>query len=287
VSVAEFQVICRIFYDYLLDTGARLSKTLRSFDTLIEETLRDFERSKLIGKLKDEDDDLEEEVYTIDDNKRLALEYYKNNLIHFLISAAFVSSSILAQQTFRFSRAQLLEDVAFMKDFFKFEFVYDNEINNEQLVDGVLGSFEKLGWLHRVSENDQPYILAHKGLRAAYAFQGLLQNYFEGYWLVLRAFRFLQKKLYSEKDFVKKVLNLGQKALKLELIERPEAISNIMFANAIKYYLEKGLIEKRREDEKGKERDQDLYADVGNRLLIQHYSKQISRFLRSPHFALQ
>jgi glycerol-3-phosphate O-acyltransferase len=287
VSVAEFQVICRIFYDYLLDTGARLSKTLRSFDTLIEETLRDFERNKLIGKLKDEDDDLEEEVYTIEDNKRLALEYYKNNLIHFLISAAFVSSSILAQQTFRFSRAQLLEDVAFMKDFFKFEFVYDNEINNEQLVDGVLGSFEKLGWLHRVSENDQPYILAHKGLRAAYAFQGLLQNYFEGYWLVLRAFRYLQKKLYSEKDFVKKVLNLGQKALKLELIERPEAISNIMFANAIKYYLEKGLIEKRREDEKGKERDQDFYADAGNRLLIQHYSKQISRFLRSPHFALQ
>ena len=79
--------------------------------------------------------------------------------------------------------------------------------------------------------------------------------------------------------------SLGQKALKLELIERPEAISNIMFANAIKYYLEKSVIEKRTEDEKGKERDQEFYWDSGNRLLIQHYSKQISRFLRSPHFA--
>jgi glycerol-3-phosphate O-acyltransferase len=226
-------------------------------------------------------------VFTVEDSKRLALEYYKNNLIHFLLSAAFVSSSILAQQTFRFSRAQLMEDVAFMKDFFKFEFVYDNEIDNEELVDKVLGPFEKLGWLHRVNTGDQPYILAHQGLKAAHSFQGLLQNYFEGYWLVLRAFRYLQKKPYSEKDFVKKVSHLGQKALKLELIERPEAISNIMFVNAIKYYYEKNVIEKSREDEKGKERDQEFYTDAGNRLLIQHYSKQISRFLRSPHFVLQ
>ncbi len=287
VSVGEFQDICRIFYDYLVDTGAQLSKTLRTFDSLIDETLKDFERSKMIGKLKAEDDDLEEEVFTVEDNKRLALEYYKNNLIHFLIAAAYVSSSILAQQTFRFSRVQLLEDLAFMKDFFKFEFVYDNEIANEDLVDGVIGCFERLGWLHRINGDDQPFILAHKGLKAATAFQGLLQNYFEGYWLVLRAVRYLQKKPYSEKDFLKKVGNLGQKALKLELIERPEAISTIMFANALKYYLEKGVIEKRTEDEKGKERDQEFFGDAGNRLLIQHYSRQISRFLRSSHFALQ
>ncbi len=147
--MAEFQEISGIFYDYLVEHEVRLSHTLRSRDTLVDDTLRDFERSKLIGKLKDEDDDLEEEVFTVEDNKRLALEYYKNNLIHFLLSAAFVSSSILAQQTFRFSRAQILEDVAFMKDFFKFEFVYDNEIDNEELVDRVLESFEQLDWLHR------------------------------------------------------------------------------------------------------------------------------------------
>ncbi len=104
---------------------------------------------------------------------------------------------------------------------------------------------------------------------------------------MLRAFRYLQRKSYSEKDFVKKVSHLGQKALKLELIERPEAISNIIFLNALKYYLEKSVIEKRTEDEKGKERDQEFYTDAGNRLLVQHYSKQISRFLRSPHFTLQ
>lgn len=287
ISLMEFREIYRSFYDYLSCSKIEMSKTFRNYDASLDDTLRDFEKSKLVSKLKDEDDDLEEEVFTMDDNKRVALEYYKNNLIHFLLPASYVSTSILAQQTFRFSNSQILEDIGFMKNFYKFEFVYDNEVSDEELMAGVLQTFEELEWLHRVGEGDQPYILAHRGLRAAYSFHGLLRNYFEGYWLVLRAFRYFHKKPYAEKDFIKKVMSLGQKALKLQLIERPEAISKIIFGNALKYYLEKGVIEKLNSDEKSKDKDQEWYADAGNRHLIQHYSKEICRLMRSPHLALQ
>jgi glycerol-3-phosphate O-acyltransferase len=110
VSMAEVQETAQIFYDYLSHCGVRFSKTLRSYDKCLEETLWDLERNKLVGKLKDEDDDLEEEVFTMEDSKRLTLEYYKNNIIHFLLPAAYVSTSILAQESFRFSLAQTLED---------------------------------------------------------------------------------------------------------------------------------------------------------------------------------
>jgi len=288
VSKAEFQDVCKSFYDYLVAHKVELSKTFRNYDAIIEETLWDIERSKLIGKLKDEDDDLEEEVFTMDDDKRLAIEFYKNNIIHFLLPAAYVSTSILAQQTFRFSISQVLEDVSFMKNFFKFEFVYDNEIDDGNLIQDVLDIFENLGWIHRISEGDQPYLLAHKGLRVAHSFHGVLRNYFEAYWLVLRSCRYLLKKPYAEKDFIKKVLSLGHKALQLELIDRPESISKMIFSNALKYYIEKGVIERVVDNsEKGKDRDQQLYTASGDRLLVHHYSKQISRFLRSPHFTLQ
>ena len=142
-----------------------------------------------------------------------------------------------------------------------------------------------MGFVSRLGEGDQPYILTHNGQKAAHSFHGLIRSTFEGYWLVLRAFRYLQKKPWSDRDFVRKVMDLGQKALKLELVERPEAVSKIVFGNALKYYVEKGLIEKKMEGDKDKE--QECYSDAGNRLLIQHYSRQISRFLRSPHFTLQ
>ncbi len=283
MAKAEFQATCRSFYDYLRGQGVKFPATFKNYDLVIGDTLADLERSKLIGKLKDADDDLEEEVFSVEEGKRLTLEYYKNNIIHFLLPAAYVSTSILAQQTFQFSLMQILEDVDFMKSFFKFEFVYDNEMSNERLVEEVLDTFESMGWLHPIGQGDHPYLLTHKGMEMAQCFHGLLRNYFEGYWLVLRAFRYLQKRPFADKEFGKKVLSLGQKALNLELIERPESISKIIFGNALKYYLEKGVIEKHVDQDKSVE----SYADTGNRLLIQYYSKQISRFLRSPHFTLQ
>jgi glycerol-3-phosphate O-acyltransferase len=285
VSKAEFLEIAGTFHDFIGACGVGLSKTMKNFDAGLLDSLRNMERGKLIGKLKDEDDDLEEEVFTLEDSKRVVLEYYKNNIIHFLLPAAYVSSSILAQQTFRFSVGQVLEDVTFMKNFFKFEFVYDNELSDEKLVGDVLHIFEDLGFLHRMGEGDQPFILAHKGLRASNAFHGLLRNYLEGYWLVLRGLRYLTKNGFSEKDFIKKILGLGQKALKLELVERPECVSKIIFDNALKLCLQKGIIVKVMSGEK--EKEEQLRPGAESHAAIQLYSKQISRFLRSPHFALQ
>lgn len=286
ISKAEFLEISQIFHDFIAARGAVLSKTMKNLGESLQESLRNMERNKLIGKLKDEDDDLEEEVFTLEDSKRLALEYYKNNIIHFLLPAAYVATSILAQQTFRFSVSQTLEDVIFMKNFFKFEFVYDNELSDEKLLGNVFDIFEKLEFLTRIGEGgDQPFILAHSGLRACHAFHGLLRNYFEGYWLVLRGLRYLQKNSFSEKDFMKKLLSLGQKALKLGLVERPECVSKITFDNALRLYVEKNIIIKSVGAEK--ENEEQLRPGPESRDSLQLYSKQISRFLRSPHFALQ
>ena len=80
----------------------------------------------------------------------------------------------------------------------------------------------------------------------------------------------------------KSTIYAGQKALKLELVERPECISKIIFENAIKLCVEKNIIQKKVNGEA-----EELFPGTENRALIQLYSKQISRFLRSPHFALQ
>ncbi|NTU48758.1 MAG: hypothetical protein HGA84_07105, partial [Syntrophobacteraceae bacterium] len=64
ISLMEFREIYRAFYDYLTHRKIELSKTFRNYDASLDETLHDFEKNKLLAKLKDEDDDLEEEVFT-------------------------------------------------------------------------------------------------------------------------------------------------------------------------------------------------------------------------------
>jgi glycerol-3-phosphate O-acyltransferase len=97
--------------------------------------------------------------------------------------------------------------------------------------------------------------------------------------------RYLQKNGVPEKDFIKKILGLGQKALKLGLVERPECVSKITFDNALKLYVEKNIIVKRASGDK--EDEELLHPGTESHAAIQFYSKQISRFLRSPHFTLQ
>ncbi|SHE68499.1 glycerol-3-phosphate acyltransferase [Desulfacinum infernum DSM 9756] len=288
VSKAELLNTCLTFLRYLEQNNVRFSRTFRHAEQVVDETIRDLVKNKLLDRLKDEDDDLEDEVYTMEDAKRLALEYYKNNIIHFLLPAAFVSTSILSQETFRFSLSQILEDLAFMKDLFKYEFVYDMDVRDHQLAKHVLDVFERLGWLrHMEPSEDQPYLLTHRGLTAAQAFHGLIRNFFETYWLVLRSMRYVEKKPYTEKDFVKKILAAGEKNLKLELIERPETVSKIVCRNAITYYVEKGLLERRAHEAKGRDKTVEKFEFVGDRPLVQYYGRQISRLLRAPHLALQ
>lgn len=278
----------QVFLQYLEQNRVRFSRSFQNFDVIIEDTLKDLVKSKLLDRLKDEDDELEEEVFIIDDEKRLTLEYYKNNIIHFFLPAAFVSTSILKQETFRFSLGDILDDLAFMKDFFKYEFVYDMDLRDHQLVKNVLDIFERLGWLRSLEPaEDQPYMLTHRGLMAAQTFHGLIRNFFETYWLVLRSLRYVQKKPYLEKDFIKKVLSAGEKHFKMGLIERPESISKIVAGNALAYFVEKGLLERRVDDSKGEDKAVEKFEYTAERQQIQYYSRCISRLLRAPHLALQ
>jgi hypothetical protein len=50
--------------------------------------------------------------------------------------------------------------------------------------------------------------------------------------------------------------------------------------------VEQGLLERTVEKENDQENAQEQYVDTGNRALVQEFSRQISRFLRSSHFAL-
>ncbi len=61
--------------------------------------------------------------------------------------------------------------------------------------------------------------------------------------------------------------------------------SKIIFDNALKLYVEKNIIVKAVSGDK--ENEEQLHPGTESRTTIQFYSKQISRFLRSPHFALQ
>ena len=286
ISLAEIKLITLNYYNYLQHQGVRLAGTLQDMDKTLQDTLGLMEKSKWLELLADEDEtDEEERIYTIDDSNRLQLEYYKNDVVHFLLPAAYVSSAILAKEAFEFSLEGIEEDLHFFKNFFKYEFVYDADENTTETISQVIDYYLSQGFITSLDNQKNTYRISHQGLKALSCFASLLRSYFESYWIVLRATKYLSQKPYSEKDFYKKINSLGNKLYKLEIVERFESISRITFENALKFFCEKGAIKRNDRHESGKR--QVNYEDTNNREAISYYSRIIDRFLRTSHFTFQ
>jgi len=286
ITLAEIKLIVHNYYNFLLHRGVRLTSRLQDPEQALEDALSLMEKSKWLELLADEDEtDEDERIYTVDDSNRLHLEYYKNNIIHFLLPAAYVSSSVLAKETFEFNLDGMEDDLLFFRNFFKFEFVYDADENLAETIEKILSYYMTQRFITKVASQDSTYRITHQGLKALSCFASLLRSYFESYWIVLKATKYLSNKTLSEKDFLKKINSLGNKLYKLELVERFESISRITFENAIKFFCEKGAIKKSEEHENGKMLVNYEHGD--NEEVISYYSRMIDRYLRISQFTFQ
>lgn len=274
----ELMNIIQVFYDYLKDRRAVLAETFQQLPAAIEEALSLCEARKLIAPIEKEEelaDELGLGAFTIDESKRLILEYYKDNIIHFFLPAALAATAILATQGFEFTRAQVLADYRFLKDFFKYEFVYDDS-GSEAQVDQTLAYFTRRGVIGPLGTQDDAYLLSAAGLKELSYFANLLHNYLESYWITFRAIKYLKKRPRNERDFLKRIHSIGNKLFKVGEIERAESLSDANFRNALKLFGEKGVIVKR-----AKQGKQPItFSKPEDEEIRDYFGHQLARFLR-------
>jgi len=126
ISHDDLMDIIDDLYDYLSYRKVKFASTFANREKAVADALALFESSGLISKMgveeEDEEEDVEEIVYSLDDDKRLNLEYYKNNILHFFVPLSFVATSILSTSEDTVSLYQIMEDYKFFKRLFKNEF---------------------------------------------------------------------------------------------------------------------------------------------------------------------
>jgi glycerol-3-phosphate O-acyltransferase len=274
----ELLKIIQVLYDYLKARNVPLADSLDNLNQAVEETLAICEVRKLITPIEKEEglsDELDLGGYSIDETKRPLLEYYKNNIIHFFLPAAIVSLATLTGPGFDFERQQVLDDVHFLEDFFKFEFFF-NGVAPETLVDETLAYFTSREVVVSLDGGENRYTLSAPGLKELAYFANLLYNYLESYYVVFRSVKYLQKKPRSEKEFLKRITSIGQKSYKLGEVERSEALSESNFQNALKLFGEKGIVTKKLPEGKG----DTTFSPPSDEDAKDYYGRQLARFLR-------
>ncbi len=243
ISREHLDFAIETYLNYLLALGAELA------DTLMLDAARAFEQSidiyvqrKFIEKVslgKDEED--ESVVFTVGENKRPNLEYYKNNCIAYFIPAAFTALAILEKDAFQFSAVDLESTYAFLRDFFKNEFAYDADRPVEFYVRKNLKMFIDDAILMPHPTIPDFYNLTSMGFRKLKLYTGFLTPYFESYQIVLNYFKSSKKKSYTLKDRLKKIESRGNRMYRNEEIERKEALSKVNYKNAVNFFISRGI----------------------------------------------
>jgi glycerol-3-phosphate O-acyltransferase len=241
------------YLNYLVFQDAQLSDNLNDPADAIQKVLSIYSNRKFIERQKVKGKDTvkprRDTRFVVPENKRLNLEYYKNNCIHFFVPSAYTALAILSYDAFQFSSSELHADYSFLQDFFKYEFAYDVEKTPGYMVRRTLKAFIDDASLMPHRSLPDTYNITSAGFRKLLLFASFLKTYFESYSIVLNVLKTYGRRELVKKERMKKIRSLGNQLYKQGDIERREALSEVNYENGLTFFNFKGI--RGKEDEEG------------------------------------
>ncbi len=193
-------------------------------------------------------------VYRVPDQRRIALEYYKNNILHFFVARAMLSAALLREEG-PTTEEVLLQRVAALSDLFRFEFVHQD--GNEEQTRAVLRRMRREGdVLTPVAPMEKPEQQNAAGFVAAGGQRGLrlrihaemLRSYMEAYLLALQSCLsgLSDQGELKPKEWLSTTMDRGQRAYLAGRLELRESISKPKLEGALRVFRAMGLIKQER-----------------------------------------
>jgi glycerol-3-phosphate O-acyltransferase len=227
--------------DVLKRLGARLAPTLdnqgpvntRAIDEAVG-LLRD-------GKLVTQHAEGRDAVYTVPEERRPALEYYKNNILHFFVPSALISAALLVQdEEDAVSEHALRERVRKISRLFKYEFMYRADTDFDEIFADALQDMLRAGELERLVDRVRPADGARGERIRLYAL--MLRSYFEAYLLAAKSFLNLPEGGVQRKDWFKRTLAMGQRLYLAGELENRESLAQPKLETALSALRDHGLV---------------------------------------------
>lgn len=179
--------------------------------------------------------------YLINRNRRIELEYYKNNVVSAFIPVAFTSLAILEKDAFQFPASDLHPEFRFLRDLFCNEFARTQSATPEYQVRKTVKTFIDDAVLIPHATLPDTYSITSPGLRKLRMFASFLKTFLEAYLVVLIYFGRTPKKKDDKKKRLKKIRSIGNRMYKRNTIERTEALSTAYFENAAQFFTRNGV----------------------------------------------
>lgn len=283
ISLGELREVLALFFDYLSSQKVSFAMTFADRDNAVREALNLFDQSGLISRMgaeDEEEEEIEEIVYSLEDEKRMNLEYYKNNILHYFLPVSFVATSVLASPEDMVPVNRIRDDYAFFKRLFRHEFIFDDQKDDLEEIKETLSYLRDRGMIAGFDKEEKAWIeVKGRGRTNLLPFAGLIHNYMESYWVVVRGCYYLRKGPKAERDWLKNIRGLGERMYRKGEIRRAEALSQSNYQSAIRYLQAVNIVSVTEVPEKGDKKLTRRYALTENKVQMESLRRRLFKFL--------
>lgn len=233
-----------ILYDYLLSQGAPLSQILLNRENLNEiicNVLDTYLQDHVIefnGDLKNVKDnhlrDRRTELYTVKDENRIRISYYKNSIIHYFLPVGFVSLALLIcdKKSAGVTVSELGHELDIMANLFDLEFVYDKDrLEWSKTISALYSNFFKKHGL--VEYKSRKYSVVPENSAKLKMLSRLFLDLIESYSLVINTVLQETVNTISRKELMGIIRKNGVKLYNKEKIVLGESLSVPNYGNAL------------------------------------------------------
>jgi glycerol-3-phosphate O-acyltransferase len=227
IRYGDFVTAARALTSLLLARGVTLTASLQRNTENFLESLRFLQSGKLIEWMRDRGGDI---IYAPPE-KRLILDFYKNNIIHF-----FVIPSLVAHALRRGVAADALRDeVWWWLELFRWEFALPERPAVAAEIESTLQHLRAHG------------VVGDDGVRRNHVLlvfgDGILENFREAYWIAAKTLLDVDADGLARKAAIARMQKSFMMHQLLGQAQKPEGNSAITFANALSRFAEMRCIQ--------------------------------------------
>ncbi len=241
-SQSTFFEACRFLHKELIKVGAEVASSLTDEEgelalAPILESLNLFAQGKVLQIHESQ----EQPIYVVSEEKRLTLEFYKNNILHFFVPKAIVATSVYATASRASSYALVAEHATRLSELLRQEFTFSTRATFTATFEAQL---DQLLAEHYLVETDDVLFPAggEKGRELRW-YSYMLRPYLEAYRLALLSLKGQADKELGTRDWTRKALAFGRRMYLLGEIECREALARPKLDNALIAFRDLGLVD--------------------------------------------
>ncbi len=171
------------------------------------------------------------DVVYVPRERRLGLDFYKNNTIHWFLLPSLVAS-LLANGV---EMQDLVREIGVWLDLYELEFPAYGDGEFEGRLERVVTEFRSAGAIDATGRLDPQHVLVE-------ATAGVLDSFHEPYFIVAQVLSQLEPQGASEKTIRDRIAKLYKASFLLGAVRKPEGQSSITLGNALQRYIGAGYV---------------------------------------------